>query len=103
MRDPVSGDLVPRAVGDHLFSSKHDGYIVKEDAFLWNGYLMLSSQKRSWNGTSPPGQFEYTTGMVMSMHRVHFNKGFVEIRAKLPTGDKVLHYTERGVLSVARF
>ena len=89
LRDPDSGDLVPGAVGDHLLGYKYDGYIVDKDSYLWNGYLVLRGQKRPWNGTSPTGQFEYTTGMVMSMHRVHFNKGFVEMRAKFPKGDKV--------------
>ena len=89
LRDPDSGDLVPGAAGDHLLNPSHDGYIVNGESYIWNGYLMLRSQKRPWNGTSPPGQYECTTGMVMSMHKVHFNKGFLEMRAKLPKGDKV--------------
>ena len=88
-RDPDSGDMIPGAAGDHLLSTSNDGYIVDTDSFIWNGNLMLRSKKRSWTGTSPPGQYNYTSGMVMSMHRVHFNKGFLEMRAQLPKGDKV--------------
>ena len=88
-RDPDSGDMIPGAAGDHLLSSSNDGYIVESDSYIWKGYLMLRSQKRPRTGTSPPGQYNYTSGMVMSMHRVHFNKGFLEMRAQLPEGDKV--------------
>ena len=100
LRDPNSGDLVPGAAGDHLLNPSHDGYIVNGESYIWNGYLMLRSQKRPWNGTSPPGQYEYTTGMVMSMHKVHFNKGFLEMRAKLPKGDKVQIVTLFGLCEV---
>ena len=51
--------------------------------------MVLRNQKRPYEGVSPEGHFDYTSSWVMSMHRVHFNKGYVEIRAQFPTGDKV--------------
>ena len=51
--------------------------------------MVLRNQKRPYEGVSPEGHFDYTSSWVMSMHRVHFNKGFVQIKAQFPTGDKV--------------
>ena len=89
LRDPVSGDLVPGAAGDHLLNNHYAGYITQEDTFIEDGALILRNQKRAYEGTNPPGMFAYTSGWVMSMHRVHFNKGYLEFRAQFPTGDKV--------------
>ena len=87
LRDPVSGDHL--GTGDHLLGYQYAGYITEEDTYVEDGSLVLRNQKRSYQGTSPQGEFDYTTGHVMSMHRVSFNKGYVEIRAQFPTGDKV--------------
>jgi beta-glucanase (GH16 family) len=89
LRDPATGDLVPGAAGDHLLNSSYAGYITEEDTFIENGALVLRNQKRTYEGQSPAGTYSYTSGWAMSMHRVHFNKGYVEIRAKFPSGDKV--------------
>jgi beta-glucanase (GH16 family) len=89
LRDPISGDLVPGAKGDHLLNYGYAGYITDEDTFIEDGTLVLRNQKRSYEGESPTGTFDYTSGWVMSMHRVHFNKGYMEIRAQFPSGDKV--------------
>ncbi len=89
LRDPVSGDLVPGAAGDHLLNNHYAGYITQEDTFIEDGALILRNQKRAYEGTNPPGMFAYTSGWVMSMHRVHFNKGYLEFRAQFPAGDKV--------------
>jgi len=60
-----------------------------EDTYIENGELVLRNQKRSYKGRSPSGQFWYTSGHVMSMHRVFLNKGYVEFRAKFPQGPKL--------------
>lgn len=89
LRDPVSGDLIPGAVGDHLLGPGYDAYITPEDSYVQNGSLVLRNQKRTYQGSSPAGTYRYTTGWVESMHRVYLNKGYVEVRAKFPSGDKV--------------
>ena len=79
---------MPGAVGDHLLGWQYAGYVTEEDTFVEDGALVLRNQKRSYEGQSPAGHFDYTSGWVMSMHKVHFNKGYLEIRAQFPTGDK---------------
>ena len=85
---------MPGAIGDHIpgDAATFAGYVTQEDTYVENGSLVLRGQKRPFTGQSPPGNYDYTTGMVMSIHRVHFNIGYVEIRAQLPSGDKVLKF-----------
>lgn len=89
MRDPDTGDLVPGANGDYLLNDKYSGYVTEEDSYVEDGLLILQNQKRSYTGTSPSGNYQYTSGWVSSMHRGHLNKGYIEVRAKFPAGDKV--------------
>lgn len=89
MRDPNTGDMIPGADGDYLLNNKYAGYVTEEDSFLEDGSLILQNQKRSYTGTSPAGNYEYTTGWVTSMHRGYFNRCYIEVRAKFPTGDKL--------------
>lgn len=89
LRDLESGDIVPGADGDHLLKEKYSGYMTEEDSYIEDKALVLRNQKRSYKGTSPAGDYEYTSGWVMSMHKVHFNKGYIEMRAQFPSGDKV--------------
>jgi beta-glucanase (GH16 family) len=89
LRDLESGDIVPGANGDHLLKDKYSGYMTEEDSYIEDKALVLRNQKRSYKGTSPAGDYEYTSGWVMSMHKVHFNKGYIEMRAQFPSGDKV--------------
>jgi len=89
LRDPATNDLIPGAAGDHLLNNSYDGYATEEDTYLEDGALVLRNQKRNYTGTSPAGSFNYTTGWVMSMHKVYFNKGYIEFRAQFPKGDKV--------------
>ena len=81
LRDLESGDIVPGADGDHLLKDKYSGYMTEEDSYIEDKALVLRNQKRSYKGTSPAGDYEYTSGWVMSMHKVHFNKGYIEMRA----------------------
>ena len=90
-----TGDLVPGADGDHLLNTKNAAYITEEDTYIEDGALILRNQKRPYHGESPQGEFDYTTGTVISMHRVHLNKGYVEMRAQWPSGDKVEGRRER--------
>ena len=89
LRDPETGDIVPGADGDHLLKTKYSGYVTIEDSYLEDGALVLRNQKRSFTGTSPAGNYSYTSGWAMSMHKVYFNKGYIEMRAQFPSGDKV--------------
>lgn len=89
LRDPETGDIVPGAVGGRLLNWGYAGYNTDEDVLVSGGNLILLNQKRSYAGTDPSGAFEYTTGWIMTLHKVHFNKGYVEMRAKYPSGDKV--------------
>lgn len=89
MRDSESGDLIPGARGDSLLNSAYAGYTTPEDVIVANGTLSLLNQKRDITGTSPAGNYSYTSGWVNSMHKLHTNKGYLEWRAKFPTGDKV--------------
>ncbi|MHC4068578.1 MAG: glycoside hydrolase family 16 protein [Planctomycetota bacterium] len=89
LRDPGTGDLVPGAHGDYLLNTGYAGYNTAEDVWVSGGSLYLQNQKRSYTGTNPAGSYDYTTGWIMSMHKVYFNKGYVEMRAQFPSGDKV--------------
>jgi len=89
LRDASSGHIVPGAKGAHLLNTQYDGYITPEDCYIENGALVLRNQKRTVQGTDPVGTFNYTSGWVMSMHKVKFNKGYVEMRVKFPKGEKV--------------
>ena len=88
LRGPA-GDLVPGAAGDHLLNEEYAGYVTADDSYIDNGALVLRNQKRPYAGTSPQGDFKYTSGWVMTMHKVSINKGYFEIRAQFPSGDKV--------------
>lgn len=89
MKDPTTGDLIPGADGDFLLNDRYEGYVTQEDSYVDSGKLILRAQKRNYTGTSPAGEYAYTSGWVTSMHRGFFNKGYVEVRAKFPTGDKL--------------
>ena len=89
LRDPGTGHLVPGAHGRYYHNTSYAGYITEEDVWVEGGSLYLQNQQRSYVGTDPVGTYDYTSGFIMSMHKVHFNKGYLECRAKFPSGDKV--------------
>ncbi|MHC4245102.1 MAG: glycoside hydrolase family 16 protein, partial [Planctomycetota bacterium] len=89
LRDPGTGHLVPGAFGRYFHNDSYAGYITEEDVWVSGGSLYLQNQKRSYVGTDPAGTYDYTSGFIMSMHKVHFNKGYLEMRVKFPSGDKV--------------
>jgi beta-glucanase (GH16 family) len=87
--DPGTNHKVPGAAGRYLLGTQYSGYITAEDVIVDGGNLTLQNQKRSYTGTDPAGNYDYTSGWIMSMHKVFFNKGYLEMRAKYPSGDKV--------------
>lgn len=89
LRDPKTGDLVPGAAGAHLLNNAYAGYITPENSYVKDGCLYLLNRKEQVTGTDPAGTYAYTSSWVMSMQRVHLNKGFIEVRARFPVGDKV--------------
>jgi beta-glucanase (GH16 family) len=91
LQDPGTGDLVPGAQGRYLLNNKYDGYITGDDVWVADGNLVLQNRKHSptYRGTDPRGDYSYTSGWIMSMHKVYFTKGYVEFRARFPSGDKV--------------
>ena len=89
MRDSNTGDLIPGAHGDYLLAPGYDAYVTAEDTYVSGGSLVLRNQKRTYTGISPAGTYSYTTGWVNSMHKVYLNKGYIEVRAQFPSGDKV--------------
>jgi beta-glucanase (GH16 family) len=93
LKDPVSGDMVPAQGGQYLLNDNYAGYITEEDSYVEEGALYLQNQKRSFTGNLPPGNYDYTSGWVMSMHKQFFNGTekaiYLEVRAKFPTGDNV--------------
>jgi beta-glucanase (GH16 family) len=88
-KDTATGDMIPGAIGQYLLNNAYAGYITEEDVWVAGGNLYLQNQKRSYQGTSPSGWFNYTTGWITSLHKVHFNQGYLEMRAQYPSGDKV--------------
>ncbi len=89
LQDPTSGDLVPGAHGRFLLNNNYDAYFTAEDVYTEDGTLVLRNQKRNYRGSQPEGNFAYTSGWVMSMHKVFFTEAYIEVRAKFPRGDKV--------------
>ena len=87
--DPISNDTIPGARGAYLLNYKYSVYISENNCYIEDGALVLSNKEEQISGNNPWGQFEFTSGWVHSMHRVFFNKGYVEIKAKFPSGDKV--------------
>jgi beta-glucanase (GH16 family) len=89
-KDSATGDMVPGAVGAMLLNQTiHQGYITPEDLVFANGTVSLLNQRRTVQGTSPTGAFNFTSATLISMHKVHTNKGYFEWRAKFPVGNKV--------------
>ena len=93
LEDTATGDRVPAQGGRFLLNNRYSGYITEEDSYVEDGALYLLNQKRDIVGTDPPGEFSFTSGWVMSMHKRFVNGTqdpvYIEFRAKFPTGDKV--------------
>ncbi|WP_242084061.1 hypothetical protein [Aestuariivivens sediminis] len=81
--------MVPGAEGRYLLYRNYDAYFTHEDVYIEEGELVLRNQKRKIVGTSPKETFLYSSGCVMSMHKIYFNTGYLELKVKLPIGTKV--------------
>jgi len=85
-----NGDLVPGAYrSEHLLNWRYAGYIMADDVLLANGTLSLRNQKREITGTSPVGQFHYSSGWIHTLHNVFYTYGYIEARIRMPLGSKV--------------
>jgi beta-glucanase (GH16 family) len=82
-------DLVPGAWGTYLLNDGYAGYIVEANVEITGGTLALWNRKETVTGTDPAGTYEYTSGWIQSMHKVHYQYGYVEIRARFPAGNMV--------------
>jgi beta-glucanase (GH16 family) len=89
LQDEDSGDLVPGAAGRHLLNHQYDGYYTADNVYTEDGHLVLRNQQEEVVGVSPEGTFAYSSGWVMSMHKVFFQEGYLEVRAQFPSGAKV--------------
>lgn len=89
LKDPISGDLVPGAAGQYLLNNQYDAYFTAENVYIDNGRLILRNQKERIQGSSPEGAFQYSSAWVMSMHKVFFREGYLEVKAQFPSGAKV--------------
>lgn len=89
LQDSTTGHLVPGAHGAYLLNDRYDAYYTPEDVYIEDRCLILRNQKRTIQGTDPTGVFHYSSGWVMSMHKVFFTEGYLEFRAQFPHGDKV--------------
>ena len=86
--DPDTGDVVPGAADRFLLNYNYAGYITEEDVRLHGGSLHLLNQQRSYTGRNGV-TFDYTSGQVMSLHKFSFNTGYVEWKAKFPSGQNM--------------
>jgi len=84
-----NGDLVPGAKGAYHLGDPYADYITSENVIVKDGTLRLRSQKQGIQGSDPVAWFDYTSGWIQSMHKVHFKYGYIEARIKFPLGTKV--------------
>jgi hypothetical protein len=75
--------------GDRYHNDSYLNYLSDEDVLVEKGLLRLRSEQRSVEGDNPPGEYDYSSGMVSSHDRFSFLYGYIEIRAKFPGGPGV--------------
>jgi len=90
-RDPTVHQKWNRETGgEHLLNDKYAGYNMDDNVGIWDGILYLRNEKENIIGTSPVGNFEYTTGWINSLRKRTVSPNtYLEIRAKFPVGPKV--------------
>mmetsp|Transcript_21867 Transcript_21867/g.32539 ORF Transcript_21867/g.32539 Transcript_21867/m.32539 type:complete len:574 (-) Transcript_21867:164-1885(-) len=85
----------PDEGGTGLLNRKYAGYILDSATTVRDGKLMLANREHNVRiqGTSPRGNFRYSSGWVNSMGKRCFNGSkngiYLEVKAKFPEGQKV--------------
>lgn len=88
--DSATGDRVPGNGDAYYIGDQYASYITEDTTHVANGSLILESKEAYHPGVGANGSdLYYSSGMVMSMHKQYANKGYWEMRAKFPTGNKV--------------
>ncbi len=72
--------------GDRYHNHSYLNYLLDEDVLVQGGTLRLRATQGKVHGDDPPGIYEYSAGMVSSHDRFSFTYGYIEIRAKFPSG-----------------
>jgi beta-glucanase (GH16 family) len=72
--------------GPRYHNEYYVSYTVDEDVILEDGILRLRTDRRTVEGHEAPGRFDYTQGLVSSHDRFAFTHGYLEIRARFPSG-----------------
>jgi beta-glucanase (GH16 family) len=75
--------------GDRYHNDSYLNYLSDEDVLVEKGLLRLRSEQRSVEGDTPPGAYDYSSGMVSSHDKFSFLYGYIEIRARFPGGPGV--------------
>jgi beta-glucanase (GH16 family) len=73
--------------GQRYHNESYLSYTVDEEAVVKDGNLHLRTDRRTVEGAEAPGMFEYTQGFITSHDKFSFTHGYVEIRAKYPSGN----------------
>ncbi len=87
--DDINNTLLPGAEGKYFHGGEYMAYNTIDNCVVSDGTLKLITKKETIQGVSPNKQFEYTTGRIHSYGRASWDKCYVEIRCKWPTGNKV--------------
>lgn len=75
------------AEGPRHHNDQYAQYIMDDDILLEDGILKLRAQKRTIEGTEPPGRYDYTAGWISTRNKFAWLYGRIEIRARYPAGD----------------
>jgi beta-glucanase (GH16 family) len=72
--------------GERFHNRSYLNYNLDENVLFNNGVLQLRTDRKTTEGTSPAGVYQYTGGLVSTEKSFAFKYGYVEIRAKYPGG-----------------
>ncbi len=72
--------------GPRYHNEYYSSYTLDEDVILGDGLLRLRTDRRTVKGDDPPGDFDYSQGLVSTHGKFHFTYGYIEIRAMFPGG-----------------
>ncbi len=72
--------------GQRYHNEYYASYTVDEEVVVSRGQLQLRTDRRTIEGAETPNIWDYTQGLISSHDKFKFTHGFVEIRAKYPSG-----------------